>query len=162
MDMADTTETHSTTSGGFFASPSCLSTVLEPVITQSPADLPDDPRSHYWRAEWDCDGVILSAMPVVKKTLAGVWVALYAQRRGWDGSWDIPDEIDRRWVATNGNRSYAKPTRKAAIFSLAIRLEKRAQYVANTRRQVMEHAEWLKKLYPEHARYADAAQAELR
>lgn len=124
------------------------------------ATLGDHPEKHRWRATWDRSsegvcGVELHAYPVVRHTPCGVWLDIDAFRSG--GQWSLEDYHRHQWVANHSGRSFAKPTRREALESLAIRLSRWANRVRNSAIEVKEAADVMQHLRPDLTVYAERA-----
>jgi hypothetical protein len=125
-----------------------ISVVGKREILQSydQTDLGDDPSAHRWRAWWlqgysdlPVDGIELRAYPVTRLTPVGAWIDTDAFREAtkqpWEEgapglAWTKADWHKTRWVSDTSGAAWAKPTREAAIYSLAKRLDRWATNIA--------------------------------
>ena len=135
-------------------------------------DLGDNPATHRWRAQWSynyygsCDGIYLTAHPVLKLTPCGAWIAEYSYRQAtkqpWEEGapameWVIDSSGKKRFIHNNSGQGWAKPTREEALHSLAIRL---TRWTNNIRREVEKArsaANALMALRPQEADFAKTA-----
>lgn len=101
-------------------------------------NLGDNRALHRWRAFWldglDANpaGIELNCYPVVKATPYGAWIDLFAYWGGYGTAqepfrWIMGDKRTWRWVANDSGAAWAKPTRKEALRSLAVRLTRWSQ-----------------------------------
>lgn len=130
----------------------------------------------------------LYPVPVIKATPTGAWIDPDAWREqqgemcdvctgaGEDGHGNICGKCDgaggitrstwhltgaKRWVANDSGSAWAKPTRQAALLSLAVRLDRWAIQVANQLQRVRSAADAIDELLPEHRRLAQSARLRL-
>ena len=150
-----------------------FSVEISPTIYYAQKDLGDEPHMHRWRARWsfacngDCDGILLSAHPVLKTTNCGVWISedgyMEATKQPWeDGApgmeWvSFQPWMKKRFVHNRSGQGWAKPTREEAMHSLAIRLTRWTANIAREVENAASAAAVLEKLRPMDADYAKAA-----
>lgn len=150
----------------------------EIAATYDARDLKDDPSAHRWRAWWrtGCDdlgpnGIELHAYPIIRATPCGAWIDVDASRQAtkqpWEEGapaleWTKAGWHKTRWVSDNSGQSWAKPTQEEAIRSLAVRLERWSANIARDVRRASQAVEVMAELRPDLARYATAAQHNLR
>lgn len=146
-----------------------------PSIFYNREDLGDAPALHRWRASWwrfadngDCYGVCLTAYPVVRLTRCGAWIST-DNDWDWDYSGEEPVAIwrpywppgsegekrNRRWVANDSDSAWAKPTRDAAIHSIAYRLYRWSQVLSRDARRVRGAEAALRRLAPRETPFCD-------
>lgn len=134
--------------------------------------LEDEPSLHRWRAQWffaysgECDGIWLSAYPVLRTTRCGAWINVDASRQrlrwaedqavyGWedfDASW-----MRKRFVHDGSQQAWAKPTQEQALHSLAVRLTRWSMQVRRSTERVRSAAQALTVLRPADAGFAETA-----
>ena len=140
---------------------------ISPLITQYPFDdLGDDQNLHRWRAFWgfrdmrgEFSGIELRAYPVTRLTPTGAWIDTDNYRTG--GAWEADEWHKKRWVSNDGGQAWAKPTRDAAIHSIAVRLTRWTNNLAREIDRARSAANALEKLRPDLATYAQTARANL-
>lgn len=133
-----------------------------PTLVYFPLDadtrFPDDPNLYRWRATWDNwfpekpTGIILIPYPVLKKTNHGAWVD---HRAYWSGEWVLSGH--KKLVMDGSMSAWAKPTKDDAIHSLAHRLVRWSQKVADSHRKASASAHALRTLFPEYDNFAKCA-----
>jgi hypothetical protein len=143
-----------------------LDAQMEPSITKwGFEDLDDAPSMHRWRAFWEKGaGISLTPYPVVKVTPCGVKIDTMAfRKRGADGKyWRLSDNpYFHRMLMEKSGQAWAKPTQEEAIKSLAIRLTRWTSRLVGDFERASERAEFLAKLRPDLATYADTARKNL-
>jgi len=134
-------------------------------------DLGDNPLLHRWRATWEADGsgIWMQAMPVIRNTPTGAWIARHAYREATKQPWEdgAPakewnyDPNFKRWVSNKSGASYAKPTKEEAIKSLAIRLTRWTCRIKAEYDRAMIATGTLKALCPEFSSYAETSKKNL-
>lgn len=141
-------------------------------------DLGDDATTHRWRAWWRTgysdsgpNGIILRACPVIRATPTGAWIDTDATREAtkqpWeDGApaleWTKADWHRTRWVSNTSGAAWAKTSREAAIYSLAVRLDRWATNIAREARRAKQAAKVMAELRPDLACLAERAKWSLR
>lgn len=145
---------------------------MYPHPTSFTERLGDDPEKHRWRAQWKIGygdkriaGIDLTAHPIVRRTECGAWIdpSAYTELEQWSEGgatyrWQTSD--DKRlwkWVSDDGGQAWAKPTREAAIQSLAIRLTRWAVKLRNDNEKLIEAADALRIIRPDLALFANQA-----
>lgn len=127
-----------------------------------PDGVDDNPETHRWRARWDRPyleqdkpvGIVVTGYEVIRLTPKGAWIETHPWRPGKDGV---------RLVSNTAVSTWAKPTKQAALHSLAVRLHRWAQTVNNDALRVLASADALERLAPDlaiHAKDARKAMAE--
>jgi hypothetical protein len=151
-----------------------FSVEISPTIYFGPEDLGDHPHLHRWRARWsfahtgECDGIYLSAHPVLKATPCGVWINedgyMEATKQPWEEGAPAkewvpfnPQWMKKRFVQDKSGQGWAKPTREEALHSLAIRLTRWTQNIARENDKAASAAQVLNKLRPMDAVFAETA-----
>lgn len=140
---------------------------INPTITQySFEDLGDAPHLHRWRAFWglgdfrdEVSGIELKAYRVTRLTPTGAWIDTDNFRTG--GVWETDDWHKKRWVSNDGGQAWAKPTRDAAIHSIAVRLTRWTNNLAREIDRARSAADALEKLRPDLESYALTARSNL-
>lgn len=141
-------------------------------------DLGDDASAHRWRAWWrqgysdlGVNGIVLHAYPVIRATPVGAWIDTDAVREAtkppWEEGapaleWTKADWHRTRWVSNTSGAAWAKPTREAAIYSLAVRLDRWATNIAREARRAKQAADAMAELRPDLASLAERAKLSLR
>lgn len=141
-------------------------------------DLGDDASAHRWRAWWrqgysdlGVNGIVLRAYPVIRATPVGAWIDTDATREAtkqpWeDGApaleWTKANWHKTRWVSNTSGAAWAKPSRGAAIYSLAVRLDRWAVNIAREARRAKQAADVLAELRPDLSSLAERAKLSLR
>ncbi len=136
-------------------------------------DLGDDAMAHRWRAWWrqgysdlGVNGIILRAYPVIRATPAGAWIDTDATRKATkqpreEGApalaWTKGNGHKTRWVSNTSGAAWAKTSREAAIYSLAVRLDRWATNIAREARRAKQAADVMAELRPDLARFAEHA-----
>jgi len=142
---------------------------ISPAVRQwSFENLGDDPTTHRWRAAWSftwdgyCDGINLTAHPVLKATRCGAWISQDSRLlSSWTGhsAWEDfdPGWMKKRLVMDDSMQAWAKPTREAAMHSLAVRLTRWATNIRKEVEKARDAARTLIKLRPDDAFLGTAA-----
>ena len=141
-------------------------------------DLGDDATAHRWRAWWrqgysdlGVNGIVLRAYPVIRATPVGAWIDTDATRQAtkqpWEEGapaleWTKGNWHKTRWVSNTSGAAWAKTTREAAIYSLAVRLDRWATNIAREARRAKQAADVMAELRPDLARFSDRANWSLR
>lgn len=145
-----------------------------PSITQYGFDdLGDNPSAHRWRAQWvfgytgRCEGISLSAHPVLRATPCGVWINADGYRQATKQPWEegAPDKewvpfqpwMKKRFVMDGSGQAWAKPTREEALHSLAIRLTRWTANISSVAEKAGSAASVLRVLRPSDADFAVTA-----
>ena len=151
----------------------------EPAITKwGYEDLEDDPSKHRWRAWWVGGngvvmGISLIAYPVIKETPCGVWISEHSYRQATKQPWEegapakewveFDPKCDKKRFINNGSgQAWAKPTQDKAVRSLAIRMSRWSNHLANEVDRLRSAADVMEKLRPDLPSYVEHARRNLR
>jgi len=125
-------------------------------------NLGDNPHLHRWRAWWDygmneeVTNIRLSAYPVIKLTPQGAWIDQL------EGMMCHGRLSGLKRIVFNGCRaSWAKQTQDDAIKSLAVRLSRWSNHIAQDRPKALEAASVLEILRPDLPSYIQSVRGNL-